>query len=58
MMAENEVRWEATFIALEPEQKKMLKALARRENRSLSAMIRHLVEQALKYQNRVEAEEI
>lgn len=52
MKVENEVKWEATFIALEPEQKKMLKALARQENRSLSAMIRHLVEQALKYQSK------
>ena len=47
-MTKDEVKWEATFITLEPEQKKMLKALARQENRSLSAMIRHLVEQALK----------
>jgi predicted DNA-binding protein len=43
----DKTEWEATFVSFPKEQKKMLKQLARQENRSMSAMIRHLVEQAL-----------
>jgi predicted DNA-binding protein len=50
MMADNS-KWEATFVAFTKEQKQMLKQLARQENRSMSGMIRHLIEQALKHRD-------